>query len=74
MRIADLNDIRLELWLRERGDRELGWITKDGREIPIRDMSIEHLRNVARMLDGKEEFSQLVYEAKLDTIDAGRDW
>lgn len=27
------------------------WKTKDGRSIPIRDMSDEHLRNTIRMLD-----------------------
>jgi hypothetical protein len=46
MRRATREDIAMELWLRERGDRELRWITKDGKEIPIRDMSIDHLRNI----------------------------
>lgn len=46
MRRAIREDIAMELWLRERGDRELRWVTRDGQEIPIRDMSIDHLRNI----------------------------
>lgn len=46
MRKANINDVKMEIWLRERGDRELRWVTKDGREIPIRDMSIDHLKNI----------------------------
>ena len=51
MREADIDDIRLEIWIRERNDREIVWETKDGTKIPMRDMSLSHLRNVERMLE-----------------------
>lgn len=46
MREANYNDICMELWIRERNDREIQWKTKNGDLIPIRDMTIEHLRNI----------------------------
>ena len=74
MRKATLEDIKMELWLRERGDREIRWVTKDGQEIPLRDVGIDHLRNIKKLLERNEEYDSLTYEAKLDAIDAVRDW
>lgn len=71
MREADIEDIRLEIWLRERNDREIRWTTKDGTEIPIRDMSLSHLRNVERMLERNEHLLGIAcdYQAYLDDLD-----
>ena len=35
---ATLNDLELELWLRQRERKEIIWITKQGAQIPINDM------------------------------------
>lgn len=71
MREADIEDIRLEIWLRERNDREIRWTTKDGTEIPIRDMSLSHLRNVECMLERKGHLLGIAcdYQAYLDDLD-----
>lgn len=54
-RRADLNDLYNELWLRKRNSGKLVWITKDGKEIPIKDMTDEHLeRAIKRMVEIKE--------------------
>ena len=39
MKIADMNDLKLEQWIRRRNSAQIIWKTKDGREIPIKDMS-----------------------------------
>lgn len=39
--------------------RALTWITKDGREIPIRDMSNSHLLNTIWMLEQRVEANRL---------------
>lgn len=71
MREADIDDIRLEIWIRERNDREIVWETKDGAKIPIRDMSLSHLRNVERMLERNEHLSEIACErrAYIDDLD-----
>lgn len=71
MREADIDDIRLEIWIRERNDREIVWETKDGTKIPIRDMSLSHLRNVERMLERAGQLSEIAceYRAYLDDLD-----
>lgn len=54
-RRADLNDLYKELWLRKRNSGSLVWITKDRNEIPIKDMTDEHLeRAIKRMVEIKE--------------------
>ena len=71
MREADLDDIRLEIWIRERNDREIIWETKDVAKVPIRDMSLTHLRNVEKMLERSNRLSELAceYRAYLDDLD-----
>jgi hypothetical protein len=68
-RRADLNDLYKELWLRKRNSGNLVWITKDGKEIPIKDMTDEHLeRAIKRMVEIKE-YNDIAaeYEASIDT-------
>lgn len=43
-------DLRLEMWLREREQGKLVWETKDGQKIPLKDMSDSHLQNALNKL------------------------
>jgi hypothetical protein len=51
MRQANYNDICMELWVRERNERQIQWKTKSGELIPIRDMTTEHLKNILNIGD-----------------------
>lgn len=50
MRRATIQDLKLELWLRQRNSGSIIWTTKDGKNIPIKDMDNNHLVNVLKML------------------------
>lgn len=50
VKLADIQDLELELWLRQRNSGSIYWKTKDGREIPIKDMDNNHLANTLKML------------------------
>lgn len=47
---ATLEDLKRELWLRNRNAGSIVWTTKDGKEIPINEMSDEHLLNTINMI------------------------
>ena len=49
-KLADIQDLELELWLRQRNSGSIYWRTKDDREIPIKDMDNNHLVNTLKML------------------------
>lgn len=55
MKQATLKDLELELWLRSRDKGEMVWQTKDGKIIPIKDMSNTHLFNAINKLVEYEE-------------------
>lgn len=46
IRNADIHDLELELWLRKREAGEIVWRTKDKKEIPIKELSTAHIKNI----------------------------
>lgn len=50
MKRATIQDLKLELWLRQRNSGSIIWTTKDGKNIPIKDMDNNHLVNALKML------------------------
>lgn len=66
---ADLHDLYLELWLREREANNIKWTQKDGKEIPINQMSQKHLINTINMLTDKEdEFYDILDKFDVDAL------
>ena len=50
MKQATIQDLKLELWFRQRNSGFIIWTTKDGKNIPIKDMDNNHLVNTLNML------------------------
>lgn len=46
---ADIEDLKKELWLRQR--ENLVWETKDGKLIPLKEMTTEHIVNAVNYFD-----------------------
>ena len=44
--IATIEDLKLEQFLRNRNSGKLVWKTKEGRIIPLKELSDEHLTNI----------------------------
>ena len=55
MRKATIQDLKLELWLRQRNSGSIIWTTKDGKNIPIKYMDTDHLINTFNMLLRQEK-------------------
>ena len=62
MKIADINDLKLEQWIIQRNSAQIMWKTKHGREIPIKDMSDTHLSSTINMLERKYDAEEHLYE------------
>lgn len=65
---ADINDLKLELWLRRRNSGKLVWTTKDNTKIPIKDMFTQYIINAINMLDWQHELEDVLLD-NLDVID-----
>lgn len=55
MKQATIQDLKLELWLRQRNSGFIIWTTKNGKNIPIKYMSTDHLINTFNMLLRQEK-------------------
>lgn len=52
---ATLDDLKLELWLRQREKKEIVWVTKQGIQIPINDMTDDHIINAINCIIRQDE-------------------
>lgn len=68
---ADIEDLCREMWLRKRNSGEIKWVTKDGTEIPIKDMTDKHLENAIRAVERNSEMRDNYMEYRCEIEDAG---
>ena len=59
---ANLKDLLNERWLRMRERGEIVWTTKDGEEIPIKELSDTHLDNIINMIRRVNELNDIAAE------------
>lgn len=64
---ATLYDLEMELYMRDRD--KIVWKTKDGREIPIKDMEYSHLVNTINYIKKTDALSEL--KCEFDAMDYG---
>jgi hypothetical protein len=57
---ADIEDLEKELWLRER--EEMVWETKDGKQIPLKEMTTEHIINAIKYFERVYEEREIAIE------------
>ena len=53
--IANIDELRLEQFLRNRSSGKLVWKTKEGKIIPLKELSDEHLTNILNVYSRNEE-------------------
>lgn len=58
MRRTTIQDLELELWLRKRNSGYIIWTTKEGTNIPIKEMNTNHLVNTFKMLLKQETIAE----------------
>ena len=57
---ADIGDLERELWLRRR--EKLVWETRDGKMIPLTQMTTDHIINAINYFQRVEEEREIVLE------------
>lgn len=62
--LATLEDIKFEIKLRTH--KNLVWKTKEGKEIPLKDLDDKHLFNIYKMLSKQEEDNFELEELKCE--------
>lgn len=60
MKKASIEDLEKELWLREREEKY--WETKDGKRIPLKEMTTEHIMNAINYFDRVYDERQIAIE------------
>lgn len=58
MRKATIQDMKLELWLRQRNSGSICWTTKEGKDVSIKDMDNNHLVGTLKMLIRQAEMEE----------------
>lgn len=53
--IATIEDLKLEQFLRNRNSGKLIWKTKEGRVIPLKELSDQHLTNILNAYSRNKE-------------------
>lgn len=54
-KIARIDDLKMELWLRMRNSGNIIWVTQASNKLALKDMSDSHLINAIKMLQRNEE-------------------
>lgn len=65
---ADLFDLKLEAWFRARESGKLVWVTKEGKQVPIKEMTDTHLANTINMLE-RNFIEELNLEDAIESFD-----
>ena len=64
--IANIDDIRLEQFLRSRNSGKLVWKTKEGKIIPLKELSDEHLTNILNVYSLDEDQTTNIKHSSLN--------
>ena len=67
-RRATKRDLGLEMWLRQREQGLIVWITKEDDKIPINQMEDDHLLNTINLIDRAKERSEAVDSLLKDSV------
>lgn len=64
--IATLEDLKLELFLRQRESGDLVWKTKNNEVIPIKNLELNHLQNIINSFNKHIEQSVNIQHSSLN--------